>query len=97
MMGILVRLLYLYIALAYAHTNQSGNLNASPVVVTSQNTFNQSVNVKPVKLIDPGNIISILISPLGNVSPIPQVDGSDQEGNDQNLPDDMSELNTKVI
>ncbi|CAI2728527.1 unnamed protein product [Schistosoma spindalis] len=71
---------------AYAHTNQSGNLNASPVVVTSQNTFNQSVNVKPVKLIDPGN-----------VSPIPQVDGSDQEGNDQNLPDDMSELNTKDL
>nr|CAH8846222.1 unnamed protein product [Trichobilharzia regenti] len=71
---------------AYGHVNPPGNMNVSPAVVTSQNTFPQSMNVKPVKLIDPGN-----------VSPVPQVDGSDQEGNDQNLPDDMSELNTKDL
>ncbi|CAH8522742.1 unnamed protein product [Heterobilharzia americana] len=71
---------------AYGHTNQPGSLNVSPAVVTSQNTFSQTMGVKPMKLID-----------QGNMSPIPQVDGSDQEGNDQNLPDDMSELNTKDL
>ncbi|KAH8876061.1 One cut domain family member 2 [Schistosoma japonicum] len=81
---------------AYVHANQSGNLNVSPVV-TSQNSFSQSMNTKPVKLIDPGNVIRNLTFCLGNVSPIPQADGSDQEGNDQSLPDDMSELNTKDL
>lgn len=62
-------------------------ITASPVAPLPQTTFPQNIAVKPDKLVDQ----------VVDSSPIHQLDGVDQDGNDQSCPDDMGELNTKEL
>lgn len=70
-------------------------MNVSSVIPTPRNVFPQTMGVKSMKMIDQG-ICKFQYYFIGDMSPLAQ-DVSDHEGGDQNLPDDMSELNTKVI